>query len=64
MDQSSDAAEEGSQIEARSADHSARSAEKKNFAFIFSYQDGLSWHFRTLNARKRRCPKVTVELIF
>ena len=35
MDQSSDAAEEGSQTEARSADHSARSAEKK-FSLSFS----------------------------
>jgi len=30
-----------------------RGARKKIFAFIFSYQDGLSWHFRTLKTRKR-----------
>ena len=36
------------------ADHSARSAGNKIFAFIFSYQDELSWHFRTLKTRKRR----------
>ena len=38
----SDEAAKGSEIEGRSAD---RSAEKK-FAYIFSYQDRLSWHFR------------------
>jgi len=26
---------------------------KKKIAFIFSYQDGLSWHFHTLKTRKR-----------
>ena len=41
MDQSSDAAEEGSQI-------GAFARKKKNFAFIFSYQDGLSRHFRII----------------
>ena len=28
--------------------------QRQFFAFIFSYQDGLSWHFRTLKTRKRR----------
>ena len=37
IDQRGDGAE-GSEIEARSADHSVRSAEKKFFAFISSYQ--------------------------
>ena len=37
-------------IEMRSADQSARSAEKC-FAFIFSYQNGLSWHLRALHCK-------------
>ena len=52
LDHSGDAAK-GSDIEVVGNDYSARSAEKF-FAFIFSYQDGLSWHFRTLKTRKRR----------
>jgi len=35
------AAAEGSGTEARSADHSMRSVEKKIFNFIWSYQDGF-----------------------
>jgi len=30
-----------------------REAREKIFALIFSYQDGLSWHIRTLKTRKR-----------
>ena len=46
-------APEGSEIEARRA-IIPRKARKIFFAFIFSYQDGLSWRFRTLKTRKRR----------
>ena len=45
---------DSSKIEARSADYSARSVEKTISAFIFTYRDGLSWHFRILKTRKRR----------
>ena len=43
VDQSGDAGN----IEARKDENSARSAEKI-FRLHFSYQDGLSWHFRTV----------------
>ena len=39
---------EGSGIEVRSGDQSARSAEKSFSSSFFSYQDGLSWHLRAL----------------
>ena len=44
LDQSGDAGN----IEGRKDENSALRAEKNFFAFIFSYQDGLSWHFRTV----------------
>jgi len=54
LDQTSEAAR-GSDIKGREHDNSARSAGKKKiFTIVFSYQDGLSWHFRTLMTRKRR----------
>ena len=45
-------------IEARSADHSARSAEKKISPSFFSYQDGLSWHLRTSHCKQSLLSKV------
>ena len=38
-------------IEARRADQSARSVEKKNLPSIFTSQDGLSWHLRVLHCK-------------
>ena len=45
---------EGSDIEARSVDLPLGARKRIFFAFIFSYHDGLWWHFRTLKSRKRR----------
>jgi len=45
LDQSGDVAN----IEARQDENSTHAKRGKNFfAFISSYQDGLSWHFRTV----------------
>ena len=61
LDQSGDAGK-GSDIETRKDGNSAWSAENKKIAFIFSYQDGLSWRFRTSKTRKRRFQIAVIDL--